>query len=292
MKKVVNLIGISGKLQSGKNTVASIIQMLTSPNYKNEYLYKVGININRLSDYNFSDSVWQQKAFAGKLKQIVSILTEIPVEDLEKQEVKDRVLGEEWKYWVWTDYKLANNQNIDGIISQPFSTREEAENQKIGTGRVPYYFGGAEIKSKIHTPRTLLQLLGTDCGRQIIHPNIWVNALMSEYKTINNCQQHSDGFFYTDEHGENEVIPIYPNWIITDVRFPNEAEAIKKRGGIIIRVNRKSKFELAVQETVEGKEHASETSLDNYNFDAIIDNNGTIEELIEKVKKVLNDFNI
>ena len=32
---------------------------------------------------------------------------------------------------------------------------------------------------------------------------------------------------------------MYPNWIITDVRFPNEADAIKGRGGIIIRVNRK-----------------------------------------------------
>jgi hypothetical protein len=32
------------------------------------------------------------------------------------------------------------------------------------------------------TPRRMLQLLGTDCGRNIIHPNIWVNATMVDYK--------------------------------------------------------------------------------------------------------------
>ena len=34
------------------------------------------------------------------------------------------------------------------------------------------------------TPRLLLQLLGTDAGRNIVHPNIWVNALMSDYRQI------------------------------------------------------------------------------------------------------------
>ena len=31
------------------------------------------------------------------------------------------------------------------------------------------------------TPRLILQLLGTDCGRDIIHPNIWVNSTMMAY---------------------------------------------------------------------------------------------------------------
>ena len=34
------------------------------------------------------------------------------------------------------------------------------------------------------TPRKLLQLLGTDCGRDIIHPNIWVNALFADYVSV------------------------------------------------------------------------------------------------------------
>ena len=33
-------------------------------------------------------------------------------------------------------------------------------------------------------------------------------------------------------------------------------------------------------------EHASETSLDDYKFDAVIENNGSIKELVEKVKQL------
>ena len=109
------------------------------------------------------------------------------------------------------------------------------------------------------TPRLLLQLSGTDLFRKQLHPNTWVNASFANY--LNNA------------------------WIFTDVRFPNELEAIKKRKGITIRVNRG-----LVERTgkmIQGPEHISETALDDAKFDYVIENNGTIEELIEQVKKIL-----
>ena len=109
------------------------------------------------------------------------------------------------------------------------------------------------------TPRLLLQLIGTDLFRKQLHPNTWVNASFTNY--LNNA------------------------WIFTDVRFPNELEAIKKRKGITIRVNRG-----LVERTgkmIQGPEHISETALDAAKFDYVIENNGTIEELIEQVKKIL-----
>lgn len=115
------------------------------------------------------------------------------------------------------------------------------------------------------TPRLLLQLLGTKCGRNIIHPNIWVNSLMREY------------FCVQSDLAPNGID--CPNWIITDLRFLNEMEAVKKRNGITIRVNRD------LEESKD--EHESETELDNVEFDYVIDNNDTIEELIEKVKQIL-----
>ena len=74
------------------------------------------------------------------------------------------------------------------------------------------------------------------------------------------------------------------NWIITDVRFPNEAQAIKDRGGIVIRVNRLDvdKFTTNFPQTL----HPSETALDDYKFDHVIDNNGSLEELIGKIKQL------
>ena len=109
------------------------------------------------------------------------------------------------------------------------------------------------------TPRLLLQLIGTDLFREQLHPNTWVNASFANY--LNNA------------------------WIFTDVRFPNELEAIKKRKGVTIRINRG-----LVERTgkmIQGPEHISETALDNAEFDYVIENNGTIEELIEQVKKIL-----
>ena len=145
------------------------------------------------------------------------------------------------------------------------------------------------------TPRLLLQLLGTKCGRNIIHPNIWVNGLMSEYKTKSTlvsevnylgdsrcgiCKKPTKdiSYFLCDEHMEKSKNN-FPNWIITDMRFLNEMEAVKKREGITIRVNRN------LEESKDQDE--SETELDNAEFDYVIENNGTIEELIEKVREIL-----
>ena len=103
------------------------------------------------------------------------------------------------------------------------------------------------------TNREFLQILGTEIGRNI-DKDIWVKSLFREY---------------------NKDL----DWIIPDVRFVNEAEAIKSRGGILIKVERDTGYT---------DNHASEHALDNYtNFDYVIQNNGTIEELISKVKEIL-----
>ena len=120
------------------------------------------------------------------------------------------------------------------------------------------------------TVREFLQKLGTDALRSGLHDNTWVNALMSEYTPIAE-NWDSDG---------NTTVESYPNWIITDTRFPNEAQAIKDKGGKIIRINRKGVKPI--------NNHPSEVGLDNWDFDAIIYNNGSIDELIESVKVVMN----
>ena len=89
----------------------------------------------------------------------------------------------------------------------------------------------------------------------------------------------------------------YPNWIISDTRFPNEVQAVKDRGGITIRITRPD----FVENTLTGEkfpvkvhrqEHESETALDNYKFDYEIQNDGTIAELIDKVEVILKQEKI
>ena len=109
------------------------------------------------------------------------------------------------------------------------------------------------------TNREILQKIGQSL-RENIHPDVWVKALLSGYEVT---------------RIPLEMSRIEPQWIIPDVRMPNEAKTIKDMGGILIRVNRNT----GVIDT-----HISEIALDDYEgFDFIIDNNGSIEELVIKV---------
>jgi hypothetical protein len=206
------VIGVSGKIGSGKDTVGKIIQNLTNDH-------------------------WEIKKYADKLKVITCLLLGCTRERLEDREFKEKELGEEW--WYYT-----TGIDSSGIPSQMYTL-----------DNFPFHPSKA-ILVKL-TPRKILQLLGTECGREILHPNIWINSLFADYKGL-------------------------PNWIITDMRFPNELSAVKDRKGITIRVNRG-----------EGNtgDHPSETALDNAEFDYVIDNEGTMEELVEKVENILKKEN-
>jgi len=63
-------------------------------------------------------------------------------------------------------------------------------------------------------------------------------------------------------------------FVIPDVRFPNEAEAIKELGGIVVRVQR---------DTGIVDNHASETEMDEYPVSAVLDNNTGFDDLYAKV---------
>jgi hypothetical protein len=231
------IIGVNGYIGSGKDTVGSIIQSLFAKDYG---VYKTQFDFIQGGNWiKEQQSGWQIKKFAGKLKQIASLLTGIPVEKFEDQEFKKTNLGPEWDVLV-----RAAGKRQDGL------------------------FGNGKMEIKKMTVREFLQKLGTDAVRDGLHVNTWVNALM--------CDYNPKGFKYKgvdkeEIKGEWE----YPNWIITDTRFPNEAKAIKDKGGIVIRVVRGE-----ASPTV----HVSETALDSWDFDHVIYNNGTIEELIKKVQ--------
>lgn len=258
------IIAISGKKGHGKDLVAKIIQYLTSDYYKENEIFTDFIENEGVD----SNSPWEVKRFADKLKDMVCMLLGCTREQLEDREFKEKELGEEWRIWsVWVSFS-------EGV--EVFSSRVEAEKFHSEV----WDDTGTHIKSSVLTPRKILQLLGTEAGRNIIHPNIWVNALMSEYKRPSYWEDR-----YYDEvnkkgfSGREEVWGDLPNWVISDMRFPNELEAVKKRKGITIRVNRPS--------VKSEDEHESETALDNATFDHVIVNDGTIEDLTEKVKQIL-----
>jgi hypothetical protein len=272
------IIGISGRMGSGKNTVGDIIEKICLTN---------------------EGPVFEQKSFAGKLKQIASLLTGIPVEKFEDQEFKKTLLSPEW----------------GTIHTNPLNSIPVFEDVRF---------------LHMMSVRELLQKLGTEAMRDGLHENVWVNALFADYKSKRELLQ-ADGTWIESDTGEVDfaVSIKYPKWIITDMRFPNEMEAIIEKGGITIRVvrNNNTKYsdekvksilkdmgyvdlsdgvweELAINEGFTWFEtfklwtwdeddnnnevlHPSETALDDAKFDYEIINDGEIVDLIEKVKTIL-----
>jgi hypothetical protein len=131
------------------------------------------------------------------------------------------------------------------------------------------------------TPRWVLQHWGTDVLRQHFHDDIWVASL------------------------ENKLRKTRDHIVISDCRFPNEIKAIKQQGGKVIRVVRGPDPEWMPHARAYmggpkiigwalGKEalnraniHASEYSWAATEFDAIIDNNGTMEQLYKQIKNLV-----
>lgn len=108
------------------------------------------------------------------------------------------------------------------------------------------------------TVRELLQGIGQGL-RDAIDPNLWVKILFA----------NTEG---------------WSNYIIADVRYPNEVYAIKERNGILLRIDRKG---------AGAGNHSSETALDNYKeWDVHIENNGSIEDLFEAMRIFIKNYPI
>ena len=448
------IISFSGKIGSGKDLAGNICKiLLQSPHLNNE-----GVETFLNKNLYESDGNWEIRKWADKLKDIVCTILNCSREQLENRAFKETKLGEEWDKFKVVRTKITKFERIDEVFY--FSTIEEANKFKLNNLNYDYF---GEIEKVEMTPRLMLQLLGTECGRNIIHPDLWILTLMQDYKgdteiwkpiedyedsyeissfgrvksldrkivygeyngqyhtkksqilkptlssgyetvslsgktftvhslvakhfvegyqegfVVNHIDYNKTNNFYKNlewitqkdnikhnkttlrgnfgerqkdvkldidkviairkllEEGtlsQNRIaklfevspttitdikkgrkwnhvgreIPIIspiipkplPNFIITDTRFENELEAVKKREGIIIRINRVTfrertteigKIFTVVQPEVDEllgiEEHPSETALDNADFDYVIDNNGTISELIDKIRNIL-----
>jgi hypothetical protein len=151
--------------------------------------------------------------------------------------------------------------------------------------------------------RDMLQKYGTENGRHVYHEDIWIRAV----ETWINIQESRLGKLR--EKTNTDFLPIF---IISDVRFKNEANFIKSNDGILIRVNAPNRSDLRVRtEAINDqnimnkiKSHSSETSLDDYEFKySILNDEIPLEELNNQITtiiehnliisqiKIINEFN-
>ena len=126
------------------------------------------------------------------------------------------------------------------------------------------------------TPRLVLQLWGTEVCRRSFHDDIWIASLESRLRNSKD------------------------NIVISDCRFPNEIRAIKEAGGKVIWVQRGElpSWHIMAAKANDGDTfaaeklkalgvHASETAWVGTNFDYIVDNNGTVDDLYKRIAEIV-----
>lgn len=232
-------------------------------------------------------------AISGKKGQGKDTVGEI-IRDLTRRDIPDYCSFEDGK---WSNMKSPSEWQIkkfadklkDIVCLLVGCTREQLEDQEFKeTPLGPEWEIERISKGFDHniqfTPRLLLQQIGTELFRNQLHPDVWVNSLFSQYTKTHYFR---DTASYSPETRAIELD--YPKWIITDLRFKNEKKRIEELGGITIRVNRITGNVLIDNDThiVTDWQHPSETELDDEEFDYVITNDGSLDDLTEKVRQIL-----
>jgi hypothetical protein len=110
------------------------------------------------------------------------------------------------------------------------------------------------------TPRYAMQTLGTEWGRELIGENLWTGLWKRKVR-----KYLTRGYFV----------------VCDDLRFPNEAQAVREMGGIVVRL-------IGKEDDISKLDgHASEANYDGISADYTINNCGTIAELYSKLNELL-----
>ena len=136
-------------------------------------------------------------------------------------------------------------------FAQPMRDALMRLNPKVGTEPLAHLvedFGWEVAKQNLEV-RRLLQVFGTEIGREMFGESFWIDIAFKQIK-------------------QERVV-------FADVRFPNEAQAIVDKGGQVWRVQRENHKPINL--------HSSETALDNWRFDDVILNAGSLYDLADEV---------
>ena len=107
------------------------------------------------------------------------------------------------------------------------------------------------------SPRQLAQTLGTEWGRNLIHQDIWLRRMLREWDEVRTY--------------------VSPRMVVTDVRFDNEAQAIKNAGGTVWKVERPGVTAVAA--------HVSEKGVSSALIEGVVKNTGSLDQLDANIQQ-------
>lgn len=248
------IISFTGKKNSGKNTAATMLRYIALGfDYQHYLEYKD--KYEECWEYYTEASTFEDlpkfvyKSFASKVKNVCSIITGLPRENFDNRELRDQELGIEG----------LKNPILLGLYPDRINKEMQVFEKQIVSN---------------YTYETFMQRVA-EAMRDMIHQDIWVNALMQDYEPINKENRQSMGNVLDYSNCT------FPNWLITDLRFNNEAQAVIDRSGYVLQIARVSS---------DNDVHASEQSIHPEFVFMYIKNDGTLEELYNKLSQAYKNI--
>jgi hypothetical protein len=110
--------------------------------------------------------------------------------------------------------------------------------------------------------RRLMQILGTEVGRNLFDPDLWVKLAKRKLESTLSV---------------GDVV-------VTDVRFPNEARLIRGYGGILVRIDRPGFGPV--------NEHVSDRASERWAYDHRIDNDSEVCSLQGKLRQLITELRV
>src|SRR5438105_13217318 len=256
IKELPNIIGVRGDANSGKDTFTKFFCELF-----------------------FSYSIYK---FVDVLCEVTSLIIGVPVYNMLTAEDKNKKISQFYINKIELIYRLKlsieyvlpdiDNEKMNKLVKEMIFIISYPITNTLYKNFIIYYYnirlnndkeliklyGKDEIRIfNGKTVRDMLQIIGTECFRELVDNDIWVNKFFDR----NLCC----------------------HIIIDDIRFPNETKAVRSRGGIIVEIRRKNNKSLMNKNNLE---HISENALNLEKADIIIYNNGSLEDFKKNIKSV------
>ncbi len=282
-----NLISFSGKIGSGKDLALTTLQFLTcnDDELKQAFIEKPIECIENYLGLQTINSSYKNTKYSRKVKVVVAELLNVTTKKLEDKEYINTELGPEW--WVYV--------NEEG-------TRYSYKNNELDEYQISF------CRLIKYTPRLLMQVVGTEAGRDFIHPDIWVNSTFGDYDGVEKRANTDCRFWnefrkiksfngivfrlvrvkslqeWVNTFELDEFIDVYDNPKIKDFEFTKMINDIENFSTVNDPDFIKIKDRL---------NHESETGLDNCDeFDEVIYNDGTIIDFINKLVVLFEKYGI
>ncbi|MER8116306.1 hypothetical protein [Streptomyces sp. NPDC094031] len=167
-----------------------------------------------------------------------------------KDTAAQALLDAGWTRRAFADKVRAMLYAMDPILSEPlYATGVTSLRYEVDQ------YGWEDVKEKYPEVRGYHQRLATEGGRENLGEDVWVDALFRGHAA-------------------------WGPTVITDVRFPNEANAIRAHGGLVVAIQRPG------LEPIREAGHISENALAGYLFDEVILNDGTTGQLYDRVMQL------